>query len=219
MARDHERQLDLAVRGHVPARDRAVALLDPVLAKRGAQPLPLRGVGRDQERARRVDVEPVHHAAAQPALADPLDLRMARRHRAEQRPALARDAAGARARPRACRPRASRARARARTAPPRARAGSAPRRRARRRPPRRARPRESARPLSPSASRPPADPHRAAREQPPRAAAREREPPGEEDVEAAPGLGRSHLERFAAVASGVRQVRAASRRRAKSIGC
>ena len=183
-----------------PERDRAVALVDAVLAKRGAQPLPLRGVGREQQRTRRVDVEPVHDAAAQPALADPLDLRVARRHRAEQRSALAGD---------------ERVHGHARglvghepAGPVREHAErrvglvrDAVRVGARRGGHLDALARAEREALVALGDRPPADPHRAAREQAPRAAAREREPLGEEDVEAAPGLGRRPLRATRSAAS------------------
>ncbi len=53
-----------------PDDERAVALVDPVLAERGPQPEPRRLLGRDQQHAGGIDIQAVDDAAAQPPLAD-----------------------------------------------------------------------------------------------------------------------------------------------------
>ena len=83
VARGHERQLGAARVLDAPEHERAVDLLDPVFGERTAQPLPGRLERRDQQRARSVDVEPVHHAAAQTALADPVHFGVSRDHRVQ----------------------------------------------------------------------------------------------------------------------------------------
>ena len=69
--------------------DRAIALVDPVLAKGPAQALPGGCRRGDQQDTGCVDVQPVHHTAAQTRLAHALHLGAARRERVQQRPSLA----------------------------------------------------------------------------------------------------------------------------------
>ena len=86
--REVEHQLALAFEAAV--HERAIGLGDAVAAERLAQVEPAQLVGREQQHARGVDVEPVHDPRAQPALADARHFRVSGHQRVEQRAALAR---------------------------------------------------------------------------------------------------------------------------------
>ncbi len=78
MARDPQVELDAPLAFEATVHQRAVALRHAPLPEGGAQPAPGRFAGGEQQHTRGLDVEPVHHAASQAALADAVDLGMPR---------------------------------------------------------------------------------------------------------------------------------------------